>query len=146
MHSYNSEVSSKTELQSQVAPGMQSFSYKKKNLATWFPGDSDGKEFVCNAGDMSSILGSGRSPGEGNGYPLQYSCLGNPTDRGTWQAMVHAVAKELDMTQHLNNKSSKMLLSTKTFFHPFLLNSRSSLQSMTILLAPLSSILVLFLL
>ena len=43
-----------------------------------FPGGSDGKESACNAGDLGSIPGSGRSPGEGNGYPLQYSCLENP--------------------------------------------------------------------
>ena len=48
--------------------------------------------------DESSIPGSGRSPGEGNGNPLQYSCLGNPMDRGVWQATVHGVAKELDKT------------------------------------------------
>ena len=47
----------------------------------------------ANAGDMSSIHGSGRSPGEGNGNSLQYSCLRNPMDRGTWQATVHGVAK-----------------------------------------------------
>ena len=47
-----------------------------------FPGGSDGKASVCNAGDLSSIPGSGRSPGEGNGNPLQYSCLENPMDRG----------------------------------------------------------------
>ena len=47
-----------------------------------FPSGSDGKESACNAGDEGSIPGSGRSPGEGNGYPLQYSCLENPTDRG----------------------------------------------------------------
>ena len=52
------------------------------------PGGSDGKESVCNAGDPSLILGSGRSPGEGNGYTLQYSCLENPMDRGDWQATV----------------------------------------------------------
>ena len=46
-----------------------------------------------NAGDMGSIPGSGRSPGEGNGNPLQYSCLGNSRDRGAWQATVHGVAK-----------------------------------------------------
>ena len=46
-----------------------------------------------NAGDEGSIPGSGRSPGEGNGNPLQYSCLENPMDRGTWQAMVNKVAK-----------------------------------------------------
>ena len=58
-----------------------------------FPGGSDGKESICNAGDPGSIPGLGRSPGEGNGYPLQYSCLGNPVDRGSWWATVHGVAK-----------------------------------------------------
>ena len=48
-----------------------------------FPGGSDGKESVCNAGDPGSISGLGRSPGEGNGSPLQYSCLENPMDGGT---------------------------------------------------------------
>ena len=46
-----------------------------------FPGDSDGKESACNAGNPGSVPGSGRSPGAGNGYPLQYSCLENPMDR-----------------------------------------------------------------
>ena len=54
-----------------------------------FPGSSYGKESACNAGDVGSIPGLGRSPGEGNGNPLQYSCLGNLMDRGAWQAMVH---------------------------------------------------------
>ena len=58
-----------------------------------FPGDSEGKESACNAGDPSSIPGSGRSPGEGNGNPRQYSCLENPMDRGTWRVTVHRVAK-----------------------------------------------------
>ena len=49
-----------------------------------FPGSSDGKESACNAGDLGSILGLGRCPGEGNGNPLQYSCLENPTDRAAW--------------------------------------------------------------
>ena len=48
------------------------------------PGDSDGKESACNAGDLGSITGLGRSPGEGNSYPLQYSSLENPMDRGAW--------------------------------------------------------------
>ena len=52
---------------------------------------------------MGSTLGSGRSPGVGNGNPLQYFCLGNPKDRGVWQATVHGIVKELDMTQQLNN-------------------------------------------
>ena len=56
------------------------------------------KEFACNAGDSCSILGLRRSPGEGNGNPLQYSCLGNPMDRGGWWARVHEVTKESDMT------------------------------------------------
>ena len=58
-----------------------------------FPGGSEGKESACSAGDPGSIPGSGRSPGEGIGYPLQYSCLENSMDRGAWQAIVHGVAK-----------------------------------------------------
>ena len=58
-----------------------------------FPGGSDSIETACNAGDPGSIPGSGRSPGEGNGYPLQYSCLENSVERGTWLATVHGVAK-----------------------------------------------------
>ena len=58
-----------------------------------FPGGSDGKEFTCNAGDPGLIPGLGRSPGGGNSYPLQYSCLGNLTDRGAWQATVQGDAK-----------------------------------------------------
>ena len=54
---------------------------------------SEVKASACNAGDLSSILGSGRSPGEGNGNPLQYSCLENPMDGGTWWATVHGVVK-----------------------------------------------------
>ena len=55
------------------------------------PGGSDGKEFACNAGEQGSVPGLGRSPGEGRGYSLQYSCLGNPVDRGAWRATVHRV-------------------------------------------------------
>ena len=54
---------------------------------------SDVKESACNAGDLGSIPGSGRSLGEGSGNPLQYSCLKNSTDRGVWQAIVHGVKK-----------------------------------------------------
>ena len=56
-----------------------------------FPGSSVGKESACNAGD--SIPGLGGSPGEGNGNPLQYSCLENFTDGGSWQVTVHRMAK-----------------------------------------------------
>ena len=65
-----------------------------------FPGGSDGKESACNAGSQVLIPGSGKSPGEGNGNPLQYSCLENPMDRD-WQATVHGVA-ESDMTEQLS--------------------------------------------
>jgi len=58
-----------------------------------FPGGSDNIESACNAGDLSSIPGLGRSPGEGNSYPLQYSCLENSMNRVAWQATVHGVAK-----------------------------------------------------
>ena len=57
-----------------------------------FPGGSDGKEYACDAGDLGLIPGSGRSPGEGNGKPLQYSYLENTMDRARW-ATVHGVAK-----------------------------------------------------
>ena len=58
-----------------------------------FPHSSVGQESACNAGDPGLIPMSGRSPGEGNGYQLQYSCLGNSMDKGTWQATVHGVAR-----------------------------------------------------
>ena len=58
-----------------------------------FPHSLVGKESACSAGDLGSIPGSGRSPGEGNGNPLQYSCLENPMDRGAWQATVHGVTR-----------------------------------------------------
>ena len=57
------------------------------------PGGSDEKESACNTGDLGSIPGSGRSPGEGKENPFQYSCLENPMDRGAWRAIVHGFAK-----------------------------------------------------
>ena len=59
------------------------------------PGGSDGKESACNAGDPGSIPGTTRSPGEGNDYPLQYSCLENFMDRGAWWATINGVKKSL---------------------------------------------------
>ena len=58
-----------------------------------FPGGSDGQESACNAGDPGLIPGLGRSPGEGNGNPLQYSCLENPHGQRAWWATVHGVVK-----------------------------------------------------
>ena len=59
-----------------------------------FPGGSDSKETSCNAGDLGSIPGTERSPGEGNSNPLQYSCLEeNPIDGGAWQLIIHAVTR-----------------------------------------------------
>ena len=63
--------------------------------ATWgFPGGSIGKESTCTAGNAASILGAGRSPGIGNGNPLQYFCLGSPMDRGAWWAAVHGITRD----------------------------------------------------
>ena len=73
-------------------------------------GGSDGKESACNAGDPCLIPGSGRSPGEGNGNPLQYSYLENSMDRGAWQATVHGVASArhnlMTKQQHSNNATN----------------------------------------
>ena len=71
-----------------------------------FPGGSEVKASACNVGDLGSIPGSGRSPGEGNGNPLQYSCLENPIDGEAWWATVHGVAKSRtrlsDLTFHFH--------------------------------------------
>ena len=85
-----------------ISPGPELFCYYKLAhllsfefplLFPGFPGSSDGKAPVCNAEDLGSIPGSGRSPGEGNGSPLQCSCLENPMNGGAWWAAVHGVAK-----------------------------------------------------
>ena len=84
------------------------------------PGGSDGKAYARNAGDLSSIPGSGRSPAEGNGYPLQYSCLENPMDGGAWWATVHGIAKsqtqlsDFTFTFHLGTSSYQKKKTTKT--------------------------------
>ena len=72
-----------------------------------FPGDSDCQESTCNAGDLGSIPGLGRSPGEGNSYPLQYSCSENSMDREAWQATAHWVAERQDegTFTHLRHQS-----------------------------------------
>ena len=82
-----------------------------------------GKQSACNAGDAGLIPGLGRSPGRGNGNPLQYSCLGNPMDRGAWWATVHGVT-ELDIAEWLGTHTSmswNIDLETCLFPHPHLL-------------------------
>ena len=75
------------------------------------------KNLPANAGDAGLIPGLGRTPGGGNGYPLHYSCLGNPMDRGTWQARVHEVSK-LNMTEHAHTRNTpKCLMNSSTDFH-----------------------------
>ena len=81
----------------------------------WFPGGSDGKASAYSAGDLGSIPGWGRSLGEGNGNPLQYSCLKNPMDGGAWQATVHGVTK------------SRTRLNDFTFFLSLKVNHRKCL-------------------
>ena len=71
-----------------LAKGKNSI-WRNSSPSDGFPGDSDDKESTCQAGDPGSISGSERSPGEGNGYPLQYSYPENPMDRGAWWATVH---------------------------------------------------------
>ena len=78
-------------------PGIGKICWRRDRLPTpvflGFSGGSDGKESSCNAGQLGLIPGLGRSPGGRHSNPLQYSCLGNPMDRGTWQAAVHGVEK-----------------------------------------------------
>ena len=73
-----------------------------------FPGGSDGKASAYNVGELGSIPGSGRSPGEGNGNPLQYSCLENPMDGGTWLGYSPWSRKESDMTERLHSLTRKV--------------------------------------
>ena len=95
-----------------------------------FPGGSEGKESICNAGDPALIPGSGRSPGEGNCYPLQYSCLESPMDRGGWWATVQEVAKiwtwlsdqHFHFFKYSSNNTSRTNLSANFTFFFFLIN------------------------
>ena len=72
--------------------------YRCLYLCVGFPGGSNSKKSTSKAGDAHLISRSGRSPGDGNGTPLQYPCLGNPMDREAWQASVYEVTKDSEMT------------------------------------------------
>ena len=80
----------------------------------WLPWWLSGKESSCNAGDSGSIPELGRSPGGGNGNPLQFSCLGNPTDRGSWGVTVHRVAESERIEHaHATHRSLSNLVFTE---------------------------------
>ena len=84
-----------------------------------FPGGSEVKASACNAGDLGSIPGSGRSPGEENGNPLQYSCLENPMDRGAWWATVHGVAKSRTRLSDFTHSLSLLYGPALTSIHDY---------------------------
>ena len=103
-------------------------SHKKINVASQinlvkidfimgFPGGSDGKESACNAGDLGLIPGSGRTPGKGNGYPLQYSCPEKPMDRGAWRATAHAVTKSWTRLRDYRQTIGQVSWTDPNFFH-----------------------------
>ena len=81
-----------------------------------FPGGSKGKELACNAGDLGSIPGVGRSPGEGNDNPPQCSCLGNPMDRGAWQAIVQGVTKIWTQLSDFHSHSKNVMFLFGCFY------------------------------
>ena len=106
-----------------MAPQIQSYPGVKiilHNLVLFFRSKcgngSEGKEAVCDVGDPGSIPGLGRSPGEGNGNPLQYSCLEIPMDRGAWQATVHGVAKS---RTRLSDFTSLQMWIMLLWYNPF---------------------------
>ena len=91
-----------------------------------FPGGSDGKESACNAGDLSSVPGSGRSPGERNCNPLQYSCLKNLTDIGAWWTTVHRITKSWTQLSDSFSLQWRVYCTKAGHFHK---EAKSSFQS-----------------
>ena len=95
------------KIKSQIFTSINCFGWIEEGKGSWVSNFSkqsilslSAKEFACQAGDMGLIPESGKSPGEGNGNPLQYSCLGNPMDRGVWWATVHGVTKSRTWLSH----------------------------------------------
>ena len=101
------EIEAQCEKGSRILQFIKNLAAKLPGLGIMgFPDGSDGKESACNAGDPGLILESGRSPGEGNGNPLQYSCLENSMDREAWWATVHGIAKSQTQLKQLSSSSS----------------------------------------
>ena len=94
------------------------------------PGGSISRESTCDAGDPDSIPGRGRSPGEGNGYSLQYPCLGNPMDPGAWWAPVHRVAKTWMRLNHHQCQTLSPSLSHHCLWQPQICSESVSLTSL----------------
>ena len=104
-----SRVFSNTTVQNHQSCNLIQCNFEIVKLREGLPGGSAVKNPAANvedAGGPGSIPGWGRSSGEGSGTPLQYSCLGNPMDRGAWWAAVHGVTKKLDTTKELNNNKT----------------------------------------
>ena len=93
-----------------------------------FPGGSDSKASACNAGDPGSIPGFGRSPGEGNGNPLQYSCLENSMDGGAWWATAHGAAKSWIWLSNFTFPFGRQTASEKNLHREVSLNRNSTLN------------------
>ena len=111
---------------------------------TGFPGNSVVKNPPASAGDTGLITGLGRSPGGGNGNPLQYFCLENPMDRGAWRATAHGVAKESDTTEqlstniHAHNLSKIVIVNRIVQMHAYLLIHEKYLDTEIWISFPLS--------
>ena len=123
-------------------PGLALIHWRRDRLPTWpflgFPGGSAGEESSCNAGDLGSIPRLGRSPGEGNGYLLQYSCLENSMDREVWWATVHGVAKSQTQLNDFHTFLFKWIRGLAFMWNPGPAACRVILNS-SLHLCPLSS-------
>ena len=114
-----------------MIPTGRKVSRKKKSQEKGFPGGSVIKNLPANAEDTGSIPESGISPGEGNGNPLQYSCLGNLMDKGDWQATVHGVSKRVryDLGTKPTNNTNKSRNGDDNTSYIISINYRHSLSS-----------------
>ena len=105
------------------------------SLKWGLPGGSDGKASACNVGDLGSIPGSERSPGEGNGNPLQYSCLENPMDREAWWATAHGVRKSrtwLSNFSSLHFSETVVIVFSNSFIIVRLISSPNKLSEVSV--------------